>query len=313
MSLNLAEQLRAITLRHLLSVASIESEWSVRQAIISKALSGKTHPSQKQIVDLGDKLAEIFQSTGLGDRSQSSLSGGGKVWEVLVLWYLNLCFSGTHAVAVTGRFIPKSVKDALRVNYDNRSVKSDTDVVVLSLPELAMPELVEESQGDLVESKLLKRVDEIIGENFSRTGVIVVQTKTHWNDSAQTPMLWNIIYRQAAAGKMIKNGFSVGSGLWSVQNLGDFAYAFASVPTNPIALEYKADQTPVLRVKGMSAGAYWGHPSKNGVCWSLSEFFIKQFTRNGSIWPNVTNIGKGFSQSLDGKPICDVDAFKLKI
>ena len=126
-------------------------------------------------------------------------------------------------------------------------------------------------------------------------------------------MLWNIIYRQAAAGKMIKNGFSVGSGLWSVQNLGDFAYAFASVPTNPIALEYKADQTPVLRVKGMTAGAFWGHPSKNGVCWSLSEFFIKQFTRNGDIWPNVTNVGKVFIPSSDGKPVCDIDAFRLKI
>ena len=304
--MNYIEQLRSRTLHHLLSIDSVNNEWTVRCDAIRKAISNIAHPSAEDVVGLGSHLAEMFQCTGSGDRSQSALSGGGKVWEVLVLWYLNLCYAGTHAVAVTGKFIPKCVRDALRVNYDNRSVKSDTDVVVLS-----HPGLLECPQKKLGETKLFEAIDSLVGKDFERTGVTVIQTKTHWNDSAQTPMLWNIIYRQARLGRIVENGFGIGSGLWSVQNLGDFAYAFATVPSNSAGLKYSPDQVPVLRVKGMTGGAYWGRETKKGVCWSMGEFFIKQFTRNGNIWPNVKDIGKGFGKALSGDASIDAAAFRF--
>jgi hypothetical protein len=46
-----------------------------------------------------------------------------------------------------------------------------------------------------------------------------------------------------------------------------------------------------LRVKNLTGGNYWGKPSQDGVCNSLSNFFGRNFVNHfeGSIPTHITN------------------------
>lgn len=275
-------------------------------SLVAEALTEfdfRDRPS-RWVSQLGSSLNALFAK-----RQKIPTSSMQPLWRDLVLWYLNLCYAGTHAVAVTKRFVLPCVRDALSINYDNRSVKSDMDIVVLACPALLDP-----VPGVLGEKAMLARADALLGESFGKSAVVNVQAKTHWNDSAQTPMLWNVIYRQARLRQIVENGFGVGRGMWSIANLGDFGYAFVCAPSNREALNYEPHRVAVLRVRGMTAGAYWGHPTRNGVAASIGEFFIRQFQRRGNIWPNVADLGRGYSTAAAGSPATpyrDLPAFHL--
>ena len=122
-----------------------------------------------------------------------------------------------------------------------------------------------------------------------------------------------MLYNQARKGALIPNGFSIGRNGYSLKNLSIFGYAFVTVPTQKKGPQgYKSENLDVMRVKTMSAGNYWGHPSRNGVCMSLAEFF-NFFNRNTAVFPNVSDVGKvaaaNFSAgSLDAP---DVSMFRL--
>lgn len=145
---------------------------------------------------------------------------------------------------------------------------------------------------------MLEAINSEVDGAFNRTGVVNFQCKTNWNDNAQIPMLWNMLYNQSRKGALIPNGFSIGRNGYSLKNLALFGYAFVTVPTQKKGpAGYKASNLDVMRVKTMSAGNYWGHPSINGVCMSLAEFF-NFFNRGAGTFPNVADVGKTAAEAL---------------
>jgi len=190
---------------------------------------------------------------------------------------------------------PSPVKDALSVCFENSVLRSEPDVILISSEALA------HSPAQNSRKEMLKTINSTIEDTYSKTGVVNFQCKTNWNDNAQIPMLWNMLYNQSRKGALIPNGFSIGRNGFSLKNLALFGYGFVTVPTQKKGPQgYKASNLDVMRVKTMSAGNYWGHPSINGVCMSLSEFF-NFFNRGSGTFPNVADVGKIASDILTGK------------
>jgi hypothetical protein len=239
---------------------------------------------------------------------QGSLSSAGSTWEALVVWYLNFCLVGTRAVCVRGAPLsPKPIRDALSVCFENSVLRSEPDVILISSEALAKAPAVKNRK------EMLEKAGEVIEESFDKTGLVNFQCKTNWNDNAQIPMLWNMLYNQARKGALIPNGFSIGRHGFSLQNLGFFGYSFVTVPTQKKGPQgYKPENLDVMRVKTMTAGNYWGHPTRSGVCFSLAEFF-NYFNRNTAVFPNVADIGKFAAASLNpvSDDAMDISTFRL--
>lgn len=289
---NLIEQIRYLAVDDLFSLKGFGAGWSVRKKFFESKL-GKSRKKQ-DFIGLGDHLSAAFRLSGKGDRSQGSVSSAGSTWEALVVWYLNLCLVGTNSVCLRGpKFCPKAIQDALSVCFENTILRSEPDVVLLSSNALV--------EVPSQKTKPVDKANEIISEHFDQTGLVNFQCKTNWNDNAQVPMLWNMLYNQARKGAVIPNGFSIGRNGFNLKNLGAFGYGFVTVPTQKKGpAGYKTNGLDVLRVKTMSAGNYWGHPTRSGICFSIREFF-NFFNRNATIFPNVADVGKLISNGRDGE------------
>ncbi|MBK6750299.1 MAG: hypothetical protein IPG67_09880 [Acidobacteria bacterium] len=194
------EQLRTEAVSDLFRLKGFGTHWNLRQEFFLNKLAGATKKSD--LIRLGDCLSGAFKLAGSDDRSQGSLSSAGSTWEALVVWYLNLCLVGTHAVCVRGGpLCPKPIKDALSVCFENSVLRSEPDVILISSKALA-----ESTVADTRKNLLLKASD-IVEETFDKTGVVNFQCKTNWNDNAQIPMLWNMLYNQARKGALIQMAF----------------------------------------------------------------------------------------------------------
>lgn len=283
---NLIEQIRFLAVDDLFKLKGFGSGWPSRRDFFVSHL-GKS-PKKQDFIALGDHLSPAFRLSGKGDRSQGSVSSAGSTWEALIVWYLNLCLAGTNSVCLRGpKFCPKSVQDAMSVCFENTILRSEPDVVLISSNALL--------EVPAQKSKPIEKADEIISETFDRTGLVNFQCKTNWNDNAQVPMLWNMLYNQARKGAVIPNGFSIGRNGFNLKNLGAFGYGFFTVPTQQKGpAGYKPNGLDVLRVKTMSAGNYWGYPTRSGICFSIREFF-NFFNRNSSIFPNVSDVGNALA------------------
>lgn len=281
----LIEQLRNETLDSIFRLKGFDKKWPQRSDRVRTILGTKT--KRRDVVSLGNSLSDLFRLGAAAGRGQADLSMAGSTWESLVVWYLNLCLIGTRAVVVRGApLCPEPVKDALSICFENSVLRSEPDVVLISSQALM------EAPSEPDRASMLRRASEILEESFGGTGVVNFQCKTNWNDNAQIPMLWNMLYNQARKGAVIPNGFAIGRNGFSLKNLGMFGYAFATVPTQKKGPEgYKPNNLDVMRVKTMSAGNYWGHPTRNGVCFSIGEFF-NFFNRNSAVFPNVADVGK---------------------
>ena len=304
--MNLIEQMRSLSLRHTMGRSAISNNWSTRKNVFLNHLHGEITPSK--LVNLGDHLSDAFRSQGIGDRSQESLSGGGYVWSALISWYLNLCYLGTDAVALCGSsFVPPAIKDAVSVNYNNTSVGSDLDVVLMAIPGLG------DQPSERTRAAFNRKIDSFCKTHFNELGIVIIQCKTNWNDNAQVPMLWNLLFKQARRGIIPENGYTFGRNNMNLRNFKSFSYAFATVPTsNKGPIGFDARKLPVLRVQGMTGGAYWGYPSKSSVCRSIKEFFNHQFSIAGNVMPNVSDVGKTYGPALRAKSSdYDIGAFGL--
>lgn len=303
---SLIEQLRSEAVADLFPLKGFGTQWKQRQRFFLNKLEGAKKKSD--VIKLGDCLSDAFKLTGSADRSQGSLSSAGSTWEALVVWYLNLCLVGTRAVCVRGAPLsPIPIKDALSVCFENSVLRSEPDVILISSDALSQAPAVANRK------EMLVKVNEVIEETFDKTGLVNFQCKTNWNDNAQIPMLWNMLYNQARKGALIPNGFSIGRNGYSLKNLAIFGYAFATVPTQKKGPQgYKPENLDVMRVKTMSAGNYWGHPSRNGVCMSLAEFF-NFFNRNTAVFPNVSDVGKVTATNLSAGSLDapDISMFQL--
>ena len=248
-------------LRHIAGLASFNASWEIWKPEISKILS--TDSSPESIFDLGDKISEIFRSRTIVGRDNTSLSQGGVAWECLVCWYLNLIFWGTDVIAIRPHvnFLPETIKDALSVSIQNISTNTESDLIVFSIPNAPESTLL-----------TLDLIDGLLRANANAVSLSVVQCKTNWNDNSQIPMLWDLIYNSASF--RVPN-VSIGRNGVSPVSFSRFSYSFVTVPTS--RGPYLPTKLPVLRVRGLTGGNYWGHPTTPGVAKSLKEFFTTNF------------------------------------
>lgn len=259
------DDFRQAVMSHCAKTSSFGNSWDQFQPVVERLLGSS--PSGEDIFRLGDHLSEIFKANASGGRGQSTLSVGGKAWECLVCWYLNFVLWGTDAVVVLPlvRFVPPVLSNATSVRVLGVKTNKETDLMAFSVsPDLKDREFTVSSLSDAIR------------RNPNDTDLTIIQCKTNWNDNAQIPMLWDMIYN---ASSIRLKTISVGENGVNPQSFRNFSYAFATVPSNS-RTKYQASTTAVLRVRGMSGGNYWGRPSVPDVCESLSEFFIKNFGRS---------------------------------
>ncbi len=309
---NIIEFFRVKIITDLFKQNTFNSVWEIWNHQI-KALLGE-HPTASSILNLGDNLREIFKTTGTQGRTQGELSGGGAAWESLVCWYLNICSIGSRVVAVK-KFsaLPSPLKDALSVNYQNFTCTTESDIVVIVFPHLndylnnvdnielrdEQNEIIPIYRGGTVNLRII--LDYLCTRDFTAYEVGIVQCKTNWNDNAQIPMLWDMIYN--AQGFQNRN-ITIGKNGYSMKDVNKFTYSFVTVPSNS-PTNYRSSSLAVKRVTNISGGNYWGKLSVNHVARSLKEIFNNNF--QSGFTPNLRET---LSQNIN-RINTDFDYFKL--
>ncbi|MBI6020216.1 hypothetical protein H8J79_05215 [Clostridium perfringens] len=281
MGKNIVEFLRKKSVEKLFSPKVIKNFdiWS------EKILEYAPKLTDKQVFDLGDYLKDIFYSTNTGERGQSEVSGGGNSWESLVCWYLNLCLIGRNTVVIKHNkdLIPKPISDAITVNYGNFVSNTESDLIAITFPDkknytIDKDEIeIFNEHGEQVPVRnkkdkynLKEVLDALSYKDFELLEIHIIQCKTNWNDNAQIPMMWDIIY----SADKFKNGVEIGKNGYSIHDIKNFTYSFVTVPT--VKLEkIKHSSTCVQRVRNLSGGNYWGLPTKSNVASSVKELLVR--------------------------------------
>jgi hypothetical protein len=266
----LVENLRKLSIQKLFSVPTFSEHWPKWQNEI-KILIKKNY-SAEDILNIADSLRSIVMSTSVKGRGQSELSGVGAAWECLVTWYLNLCLVNTRAVVFKfyKNIIPTPIKEALTINFSGENYLSESDLIGFVLPN--KPEYLEKKTSDF--SSVISLFEEFSSKNFKDFEVSVIQCKTNWNDSAQIPFLWNLLYK---LGGVSQENVRIGINNRATNALKRFDYSFVTMPSNKNLDSYKSGGLQVERVKNLSGGNYWGTKTKNGVASSLKEMIGKSF------------------------------------
>ena len=244
--------------------------WGIWAGAINETTGGLG--SVESVLELGSHLRYVFKTT-TRERSQGAVSTAGRAWEALVCWYLNLCMMGTRCVAMkhAKAIVPDSIADAMTVSYGNTRVTSEADLVVLTFPDF--PRYAEPLKGERTEKGVLEYMNDNVRGDFASMGLGIIQCKTNWNDSAQIPMLWNMIYSSRG---FADQQIAVGINNRSIRQLRRFSYSFVTLPsqsnikTDPGALH-------VARVRTLSGLNYWGMKSVNNAVGSLREIFDRNF------------------------------------
>ena len=244
------DKFRCKVLNQLSDVPSFRNSWSNFSNHIDTLIG--TLPNQNQIFSLGENLSTIFRSNSSPGRSQGTVAGGGHAWECLVTWYLNLVFWGTDVIVTRQNrlFIPKVLFDSFCVTIANHQTNTESDIVSYSIPNVN--QLVELSIND---------IDSLICADIKKVDTGIIQCKTNWNDNAQIPMLWDLIYNSTSF--RIPNVY-VGTNGVNPTSFGRFSYSFVTVPSGNDV--YNPNSVSVLRVKNLTGGNYWGKVTQQGVC-----------------------------------------------
>lgn len=249
-------------LKQLSSVNSLSNSWEIWGEKLNNLIDEDNWG--ESAFNIGDNLSEVFLSTKDRGRSQSGVSGGGAGWECLVTWYLNLLLIDTNVIAVRQNkdFVPKCISDCLTVTISNTQTNTESDILVYSIPDF---DQINSSKISDFNTHLAKRIDKV--------DLLVLQCKTNWEDNAQIPMLWDMIYNSESK----LNNVSVGINGLNPQSLGKFKYGFVTVPTGKRGEQVKPGLLKVLRVKNLTGGNFWGKPSETDVASSIKEFSGRHF------------------------------------
>ena len=274
---------RKRAVENLFDTNTFKNCWGTWQPEIIKRL-GKNF-TEIEILNLGDQLSEIFRTTGDSGRGQGSLSGGGTAWESLICWYVNLCTVGSRVVALKKMsLVPLPIQDAITINYGNFACNTESDITVIILPNENVyykdinrleTDAINEISVPFFIKKLfnIKIFNFLAARDFNKYEIGIIQCKTNWNDNAQIPMLWDMIY---SAGGFRGRNITIGRNNFSIQNLKCFTYSFATVPSNQNTV-FKANSVAVKRVTNLSGGNYWGKPTETNVAKSMKEIFTNNF------------------------------------
>ena len=278
MSQSIVEALREASINNLFRTGVFSSCFTRWVPQINALTPAKT---SRQVIDLGDHLSEIFVLTRPEGRGQGEVSGGGAAWEALVCWYLNLCLIGRRTVVIKHHrsLIPTPVSDAITVNYNNFVSNTESDLIAITFPERPEYSIDKETINVLDENGV--QVPTVVGRgrynlgsimnalchrDFSDLEIHIIQCKTNWNDNAQIPMLWDMIY----SANTFRTNITVGRNGYAIRDIDRFTYSFVTVPTSRI-IGINANSTCVKRVAHLSGGNYWGRPTVNNVANSVKE------------------------------------------
>lgn len=284
---NIVEYLRKTVVTDLFNLNSFNNAWPTWNHEIKREIP---HLNPINIIDLGDKLGDIFKATSVSGRSQSTVSGAGTGWEALVCWYLNICLIGSRTVVVKQKIslIPEPIRQALTVSYGTFPSGTESDLIAITFPDRGIYYDDKHSiktrgiNGDLIPTETGRDkkynykniIDALIHQHFNECEIGVIQCKTNWNDNAQIPMLWDMVYSSEG---FKRQSITVGTSSYSINNLQRFSYSFVSVPTVNRS-SFKPTSTSVKRVQNLSGGNYWGYPTQSSVANSLKDVFGKNFT-----------------------------------
>lgn len=287
---NICEYLRRSVITDLFKLKTIQQCWPTWQHEINKKL--KTINSIN-LINLGDHLSSIFFSTNNGDRTNTSVSQGGAAWEAIICWYLNLCLLETRTVVIKQRrAVPSPIKEALTVKYGSFPSNTESDLIAVTFPDkpdytstnIYDIQVRHPETDEIVRTKIGRNsrfnynevVDALTSRDFREFEVSVIQCKTNWNDNAQIPMLWDMIY---SAGEFERHRITVGSTTYRIKDLEKFTYSFITVPTSDKnGDKITESSTCVKRVQNLTGGNYWGKPTKPSIASSVKEIFEKNFS-----------------------------------
>ena len=157
-------------------------------------------------------------------------------------------------------FIPKCIMDCLTVTISNISTNTESDILIFDIPNSRSFENEEIS------------LEEHFQRNISESTLINLQSKTNWNDNAQIPMLWDLVYNSESRLSHV----SVGINGYSPNSFKIFKYAFVTVPT--VKKEIKPESIAVARVKNLTGGNFWGKTTKSGVASNIKEIAARFFS-----------------------------------
>ena len=209
-------------------------------------------------------------------------STSGVLWESLLVWYCNLCMVGTRLVVIRKNkvLVPSQFLDAITTNYGIQKEDSEADLIALTFPNNA-------DFTSAVDKISKKSLEKLADKHFKDFELGIVSCKTPWNDFSVIPQYWNLIYRLT---KDYPDALDVQIGV-NNRNITDFKkffYAFATLPSqNPEII--KSTGLPVVRLKKLSGGNFWGLPSKKDIAKSMKEIFKKNFS---------SSIGDGIESNL---------------
>ena len=254
---------RLFALREMSSLPAVRQTWPRFEPVISRLLG--VSPTPNAVFSLGEHLSDVFKAENW-TRSQSDLSRAGNMWEILICWYLNLILFGSDGIVLrpTRQYMPTVLREALTVKILGVATDKEADLVAFSLP-----------TSTLAETPTRDDIDHVLRSQAKACSLTVIQSKTNWNDNAQAPMLWDIVYN---AQNLRLPTVAVGEAGFSPFSFRNFSYAFVTVPTNTGGIaKFKRETTAVVRVRGLSGGNFWGNPSKPGVADSVSELLGRNF------------------------------------
>ncbi|MFG6574180.1 hypothetical protein ACGYLO_21705 [Sulfitobacter sp. 1A13353] len=267
-----AEHHRTLAMQAIYRINTWKKCWPVWEVELDKRSASFSNP--KLVHDLGSHLREVFFATNTGARGQADLSGGGAGWECLVTWYLNLILSGTNAVAVrqSKAVMPETLLDATTIRYGTHQTNTESDVCVIVYPA--------DFKFPAPDAKFMFDLNDQVEKRIGDIELGIIQCKTNWNDNAQIPMLWDMVYRASFGSE---TNIHIGKRGYNVKHLKRFSYSFVTVPSQKDSLKKKSipnssTQMAVKRVSGLSGGNYWGMPTKSGVALSVSEIFDSNFS-----------------------------------
>lgn len=298
MAFNLVEEFRESSVNNLFRARVFSKCFVTWAEEINRLTPAKT---PRQIIDLGDHLSDIFALTRTEGRGQGEVSGGGAAWEAFVCWYLNLCLVGRRTVVIKHHksLIPTPVSDAITVNYSNFVSNTESDLIAITFPN--RPEYtagkntihVLDENGITVSTTVRNNrfnlngvLNALCHRDFTDLEVHIIQCKTNWNDNAQIPMLWDMIY----SANNFRTNITVGRNGYSIHDTVRYTYSFVTVPTSRMN-GITPNSTCVKRVTHITGGNYWGRPTVNNVANSIKEMLQRNLS-SGHTRPHLTTLNK---------------------
>lgn len=290
--IKLIEIYRKEIIKYLFEIKSFSQSWenSWKKEILT--LLNNEELNEVNFFKLGENLRRIFLLTSSGDRGQGEVSSAGTGWESLLAWYLNLGLIGTRTIVIKPKkeFNFDTIQKTITVNYGNFISNSESDLIAVTFPKeddvtYSILQL-KEYEGKIFSINLLEELEnysldklnlflnKIIENNISKIEVNIIQCKTNWNDNAQIPMGWDIIYSSTG---FTKENIKIGRDGFSIHKIKDFKYSFITVPTQKDLDKIKETSTQVLRVNKLSGGIFWGAKTKQNVAKNISEIFNSNF------------------------------------